>query len=43
MTAKSDLKSDIVTFGCRLNAFESQIMRDNLAAADDENTIVFNT
>ncbi|HAT35671.1 MAG TPA: tRNA (N(6)-L-threonylcarbamoyladenosine(37)-C(2))-methylthiotransferase MtaB, partial [Rhodospirillaceae bacterium] len=36
-------RSDIVTFGCRLNAFESQIMRDNLADTDDGNTIIFNT
>jgi len=33
----------IVTFGCRLNAFESEIMRDCAAAAGRGNAIVFNT
>jgi len=32
---------DIVTFGCRLNAFESQVIRDHAASLD--NTIIFNT
>jgi threonylcarbamoyladenosine tRNA methylthiotransferase MtaB len=34
---------DIVTFGCRLNAFESQVIRANALAAGLENTIIFNT
>ncbi|PPR20722.1 MAG: Threonylcarbamoyladenosine tRNA methylthiotransferase MtaB [Alphaproteobacteria bacterium MarineAlpha10_Bin3] len=32
---------DIVTFGCRLNAFESQVIRDHAASLD--NAIIFNT
>jgi len=32
---------DIVTFGCRLNAFESEVIRDRAAGLDD--TIIFNT
>ncbi|MDA0228919.1 MAG: tRNA (N(6)-L-threonylcarbamoyladenosine(37)-C(2))-methylthiotransferase MtaB [Proteobacteria bacterium] len=34
---------EIVTFGCRLNAFESEIMRDHAAAAGLERTVIFNT
>ena len=32
---------DIVTFGCRLNTFESEVIRDRAAGLDD--TIIFNT
>jgi threonylcarbamoyladenosine tRNA methylthiotransferase MtaB len=32
---------DVLTFGCRLNAYESQVMRDHAAALDD--TIIVNT
>lgn len=35
--------NEIVTFGCRLNIYESEVIRDNLARAGAENTIVFNT
>ena len=34
---------EIVTFGCRLNAFESEIMRGHAAAAGLERTVIFNT
>ncbi|MEZ5922998.1 MAG: tRNA (N(6)-L-threonylcarbamoyladenosine(37)-C(2))-methylthiotransferase MtaB [Hyphomicrobiaceae bacterium] len=34
---------DIVTFGCRLNAYESEVMRANAMAAGLEDAIVFNT
>ncbi len=34
---------EIVTFGCRLNAFESEIIRDHVRAAGLADTIVFNT
>lgn len=34
---------DVITLGCRLNAFESEVMRDNLAAAGLSDTIVVNT
>jgi threonylcarbamoyladenosine tRNA methylthiotransferase MtaB len=33
----------IVTFGCRLNAYESEVMRDHARAAGLDNTIIFNT
>jgi threonylcarbamoyladenosine tRNA methylthiotransferase MtaB len=32
---------DVLTFGCRLNAYESQVMRDHASALDD--TIIVNT
>ena len=32
---------NIVTFGCRLNAFESEVIRDRAAGLDD--TVIFNT
>ncbi len=32
---------DIVTFGCRLNAFESEVMRDKAAGLND--AVIFNT
>ena len=32
---------NIVTFGCRMNAFESQVIRDHAASLD--NAIIFNT
>jgi threonylcarbamoyladenosine tRNA methylthiotransferase MtaB len=32
---------DVLTFGCRLNAYESQVMRDHAVALDD--TIIVNT
>ena len=34
---------DVITFGCRLNTFESQIIKDNLSVSANENTVVFNT
>ncbi|MFM7621899.1 MAG: tRNA (N(6)-L-threonylcarbamoyladenosine(37)-C(2))-methylthiotransferase MtaB, partial [Alphaproteobacteria bacterium] len=34
---------DIRTFGCRLNAFESEVMRGHAEAADLKNTIIFNS
>jgi threonylcarbamoyladenosine tRNA methylthiotransferase MtaB len=33
----------IVTFGCRLNAYESEVIRAALGGAEVDNTIVFNT
>ncbi len=33
----------IVTFGCRLNAYESEVMRDHARAGGMDNAIVFNT
>ena len=34
---------DVVTFGCRLNAYESQVMRREAAAAELTDTIIINT
>ena len=34
---------EVVTFGCRLNAYESEVIRDQTARAGLENAIVFNT
>lgn len=34
---------EVVTFGCRLNTYESEVMRTNARAAGLENTIIFNT
>ncbi len=34
---------EVVTFGCRLNAYESEVIRDNALNAGMENAIVFNT
>ncbi len=36
-------EAEIVSFGCRLNSFESEIIRDNARNAGVENAIVFNT
>ena len=35
--------TEIVTFGCRLNAYESEVMKDHAAKAGLEGAIVFNT
>ncbi len=34
---------EIVTFGCRLNSFESEVMRRHAEAASRDNVIIFNT
>lgn len=34
---------DVVTFGCRLNTYESEVMKKHAADAGLENTIIFNT
>lgn len=36
-------KQEIVTFGCRLNSYESEVMREALSKATDEEVVVFNT
>ena len=36
-------RAEIITFGCRLNAFESEIMRGHADAAALENAVIFNT
>lgn len=34
---------EVVTFGCRLNTYESEVMRDNAQKAGLDGTIIFNT
>ncbi len=34
---------EIITFGCRLNIHESEVMRDHAVAAGLQNTVIFNT
>lgn len=34
---------EVVTMGCRLNAYESEVMRRNAAAAETTNTVIVNT
>ncbi|WP_342640762.1 tRNA (N(6)-L-threonylcarbamoyladenosine(37)-C(2))-methylthiotransferase MtaB [Rhodoligotrophos ferricapiens] len=34
---------DIITFGCRLNTYESEVMRAHAQAADLDNTVIINT
>ena len=36
-------KPDIITFVCRLNAYESEVMRHEAAKAGLENAVIFNT
>lgn len=38
-----DLRQEVVTFGCRLNIYESEIIKQNLALSNLENVMVFNT
>ncbi|HCS70703.1 MAG TPA: tRNA (N(6)-L-threonylcarbamoyladenosine(37)-C(2))-methylthiotransferase MtaB, partial [Rhodospirillaceae bacterium] len=35
--------ADVITLGCRLNAFESEVMRANAARAGLADTIIVNT
>lgn len=34
---------DIITFGCRLNAYESEVMREHAEAAGLADTVIVNT
>ncbi|MCA3555909.1 tRNA (N(6)-L-threonylcarbamoyladenosine(37)-C(2))-methylthiotransferase MtaB [Aestuariivirga sp.] len=36
-------ETEFVTFGCRLNTYETEVMRNHAAAAGKSNAIVFNT
>ena len=36
-------KPEVITFGCRLNAYESEAIRARAAEAQLENAIIFNT
>ena len=37
------MTTDVVTFGCRLNAYESEVIRENAQRAGLENAVIFNT
>ncbi|MEM7172674.1 MAG: tRNA (N(6)-L-threonylcarbamoyladenosine(37)-C(2))-methylthiotransferase MtaB [Pseudomonadota bacterium] len=39
--AENDL--EVITFGCRLNSYESQVMRDHARAADLADAVIINT
>jgi threonylcarbamoyladenosine tRNA methylthiotransferase MtaB len=39
----SENRPHVITFGCRLNAYESEAMAEHARAAGLENTIIFNT
>ncbi|HLZ74320.1 tRNA (N(6)-L-threonylcarbamoyladenosine(37)-C(2))-methylthiotransferase MtaB [Phenylobacterium sp.] len=43
MTARAHQDVDVVTFGCRLNAYESEIIRKQAAADGLSDAVVFNT
>lgn len=34
---------EVITFGCRLNIYESEIIKDNLAKSGEENVVVINS
>ena len=36
-------QADIITFGCRLNAFEAEVMRGHAAAAGLDDAVIVNT
>jgi threonylcarbamoyladenosine tRNA methylthiotransferase MtaB len=37
------MKQEVVTFGCRLNTYESEVIRNNLSESGLDNVMVFNT
>ena len=37
------MKQEVVTFGCRLNIYESEVIKDNLAASGLDDVVIFNT
>ena len=37
------MNNEIITFGCRLNIYESEVIRNNLDSSGVQNAIVFNT
>ncbi|MCJ8325033.1 MAG: tRNA (N(6)-L-threonylcarbamoyladenosine(37)-C(2))-methylthiotransferase MtaB [Hyphomicrobiales bacterium] len=43
MTAKNFIENQVVTFGCRLNTYESEVIKANLDKSGIDNSIVFNT
>lgn len=43
MTERTNNGTEIITFGCRLNTYESEVMKDHAAKAGLNGAIVFNT
>ncbi|WND01534.1 tRNA (N(6)-L-threonylcarbamoyladenosine(37)-C(2))-methylthiotransferase MtaB [Temperatibacter marinus] len=43
MTKSSPKRAEVVTFGCRLNSYESEVMQNHADAAGLEDAIIFNT
>lgn len=43
MTTPVKNKARVVTFGCRLNSYESEVMKNHAAAAGLMDTVIFNT
>lgn len=43
MNGKNFIDNQVVTFGCRLNTYESEVIKDNLDKSGIDNSIVFNT
>ena len=43
MEVKTAAEPEVLTFGCRLNAYESAVMRNNARAAGVHNTLIINT
>lgn len=45
MTAEEikDGNNEVVTFGCRLNSYESEAIKEALKKSDQKNLIVFNS
>lgn len=39
----NSVKLDVVTFGCRLNAFESEVIKENISNSLESDTVIFNT
>ena len=39
----NNLRQEVVTFGCRLNIYESEIIRKNLELSGIDNVAIFNT
>ena len=39
----SNLKTQVISFGCRLNIYESEIIKSHLNNLDDKDLVVFNT
>lgn len=37
------MKQEVVTFGCRLNTYESEVIKSNLGTSGLDNVVVFNT